>query len=113
MVFSLCLSVSADDTSDVPLEVPSEEPTGEESSGDPDVSSSGEARILINEADSITVKDGSVVGDTNNSNNIKNDGTDIFDSMNTTPGNIHSVEFNSLEDIRIKSLKLMMIYIVH
>ena len=106
MVFSLCLSVSADDTSDVPLEVPSEEPTGEEPSGDYDVSSSGEARILINEADSITVKDGSVVGDTNNSNNIKNDGTDIFDSMNTTPGNIHSVEFNSLEDIRIKVAKI-------
>lgn len=106
MVFSLCLSVSADDISDVPLEVPSEEPTGEESSGDPDVSSSGEARILINEADSITVNDGSVVGDTNNSNNIKNDGTDIFDSMNTTPGNIHSVEFNSLEDIRIKVAKI-------
>lgn len=105
MVFSLCLSVSADDTSDVP----SEEATGEsneEPSGDPDVSSSGEARILINEADSITVKDGSVVGNTNNSNNIKNDGTDIFDSVNTTAGKLHSAEFNSLEDIRIKVAKI-------
>lgn len=105
MVFSLCLSVSADDTSDVP----SEEPTGEsneEPSGDPDVSSSGEARILINEADSITVKDGSVVGNTNNSNNIKNEGTAIFDSVNTTAGKLHSAEFNSLEDIRIKVAKI-------
>lgn len=99
MVFSLCLSVSADDTSDVPLEVPSEEPTGEESSGDPDVSSSGEPRILINEADSITVKDGSVVGDTNNSNNIKNDETDIFDNVNATTSNGYSSMFHGAESL--------------
>ena len=98
MVFSLCLSVSADDTSDVP----SEEPTGEsneEPSGDLDVPSSGEARILINEDDSITVKDNSVVGDINNSYNIKNDETDIFDNVNAAASNGYSSMFHGIESI--------------
>lgn len=98
MVFSLCLSVSADDTSDVPLEVPSEEPTGESNED-----LSGEA---TNKDVSVTAKNDSDVGGTNNSYNIKNEGTATFDNVNTTAGKLHSAEFNSLEDIRIKVAKI-------
>lgn len=98
MVFSLCLSVSADDTSDVPSEEPIGE-SNEEPSGDSDVSSSGKDTILINENNSITVKDGSVVGDTNNSNNIKNDGTTTFDNVNATTSNGYSSMFHGIESI--------------
>lgn len=98
MVFSLCLNVSADDTSDVPSEEPIGE-SNEEPSGDSDVSSSGKDTILINENNSITVKDGSVVGDTNNSNNIKNDGTTTFDNVNATTSNGYSSMFHGIESI--------------
>lgn len=90
MVFSLCLSVSADDTSDVPLEVPSEEPTGESNedlSGESDVSLSDESTI---KEGSVTAKNGSDIGGTNSSYNIKNERTATYDNVNATAGNADS-----------------------
>lgn len=113
MVFSLCLSVSADDTSDVPLEVPSEEPTGgsnEDLSGESDVSLSDESTI---KEGSVTAKNGSDIGATNNSYNIKNEGTATYDNVNATAGNADSKMFENWILMNLESLKLMMLYIKH
>ena len=67
MVFSLCLSVSADDTSEVPLEVPSEEPStiengesNENQSGEPNSSADDESikeepTMILNGAQTIKI----------------------------------------------------------
>lgn len=67
MVFSLCLSVSADDTSEVPLEVPSEEPStiengesNENQSGEPNSSTDDESikeepTMILNGAQTIKI----------------------------------------------------------
>ena len=115
MVFSLCLSVSADDTSDVPLEVPSEEPTGESNedlSGESDVSLSDESTI---KEGSVTAKNGSDIGGTNSSYNIKNEGTATYKNANATAGkadpkmfeNWDSYEFGiaKINDVVYKTLK--------
>lgn len=98
MVFSLCLSVSADDTSDVPLEVPSEEPTGESNED-----LSGEA---TNKDVSVTAKNSSEVGGTNNSYNIKNEGTATFDNVNATAGNADSKMFENWDSFEFGIAKI-------
>ena len=106
MVFSLCLSVSADDTSDVPLEVPSEEPTGESNedlSGKSDVSLSDESTI---KEGSVTAKNGSDVGGTNSSYNIKNEGTATFDNVNATAGNADSKMFENWDSFEFGIAKI-------
>ena len=106
MVFSLCLSVSADDTSDVPLEVPSEEPTGESNedlSGESDVSLSDESTIKDG---SVTAKNGSDVGGTNSSYNIKNEGTATFDNVNATAGNADSKMFENWDSFEFGIAKI-------
>lgn len=106
MVFSLCLSVSADDTSDVPLEVPSEEPTGESNedlSGESDVSLSDESTIKDG---SVTAKNGSDVGGTNSSYNIKNEGTATFDNVNATAGNADSKMFENWDSYEFGIAKI-------
>lgn len=106
MVFSLCLSVSADDTSDVPLEVPSEEPTGESNedlSGESDVSLSDESTI---KEGSVTAKNGSDVGGTNSSYNIKNEGTATFDNVNATAGNVDSKMFENWDSFEFGIAKI-------
>lgn len=106
MVFSLCLSVSADDTSDVPLEVPSEEPTGESNedlSGESDVSLSDESTIKDG---SVTAKNGSDVGGTNSSYNIKNEGTATYDNVNATAGNADSKMFENWDSYEFGIAKI-------
>lgn len=106
MVFSLCLSVSADDTSDVPLEVPSEEPTGESNedlSGESDVSLSDESTIKDG---SVTAKNGSDAGGTNSSYNIKNEGTATFDNVNATAGNEYPSMFDNLDSFEFGIAKI-------
>ena len=106
MVFSLCLSVIADDTSDVPLEVPSEEPTGESNedlSGESDVSLSDESTI---KQGSVTAKNGSDVGGTNSSYNIKNEGTATFDNVNATAGNVDSKMFENWDSFEFGIAKI-------
>lgn len=106
MVFSLCLSVSADDTSDVPLEVPSEEPTGESNedlSGESDVSLSDESTIKDG---SVTAKNGSDIGATNNSYNIKNEGTATYDNVNATAGNVDSKMFENWDSFEFGIAKI-------
>lgn len=106
MVFSLCLSVSADDTSDVPLEVLSEEPTGESNedlSGEPNVSLSDESTI---KEGSVTAKNGSDVGGTNSSYNIKNEGTATFDNVNATAGNADSKMFENWDSYEFGIAKI-------
>ena len=98
MVFSLCLSVSADDASEVPLEVPSEEPTGESNED-----LSGEA---TNKDVSVTAKNDSDVGGTNNSYNIKNEGTATFDNVNATAGNADSKMFENLDSFEFGIAKI-------
>lgn len=98
MVFSLCLSVSADDTSDVPLEVPSEEPTGESNED-----LSGEA---TNKDVSVTAKNSSDVGGTNNSYNIKNEGTATFDNVNATAGNEYPSMFDNWDSFEFGIAKI-------
>lgn len=106
MVFSLCLNVSADDTSDVPLEVPSEEPTGESNedlSGESDVSLSDESTI---KEGSVTAKNGSDVGGTNSSYNIKNEGTATYDNVNATAGNADSKMFENWDSYEFGIAKI-------
>ena len=106
MVFSLCLSVSADDTSDVPLEVPSEEPTGESNedlSGESDVSLSDESTI---KEGSVTAKNGSDIGGTNSSYNIKNEGTATYDNVNATAGNADSKMFENWDSYEFGIAKI-------
>lgn len=106
MVFSLCLNVSADDTSDVPLEVPSEEPTGgsnEDLSGESDVSLSDESTI---KEGSVTAKNGSDIGATNNSYNIKNEGTATYDNVNATAGNADSKMFENWDSYEFGIAKI-------
>lgn len=106
MVFSLCLNVSADDTSDVPLEVPSEEPTGESNedlSGESDVSLSDESTI---KEGSVTAKNGSDIGATNNSYNIKNEGTATYDNVNATAGNVDSKMFENWDSFEFGIAKI-------
>ena len=106
MVFSLCLSVSADDTSDLPLEVPSEEPAGESNedlSGESDVSLSDESTI---KEGSVTAKNGSDVGGTNSSYNIKNEGTATFDNVNATAGNEYPSMFDNLDSFEFGIAKI-------
>ena len=106
MMFSLCLSVSADDTSDVPLEVPSEEPTGESNedlSGESDVSLSDESTIKDG---SVTAKNGSDVGGTNSSYNIKNEGTATYDNVNATAGNADSKMFENWDSYEFGIAKI-------
>ena len=98
MMFSLCLSVSADDTSAVPLEVPSEEPTGESNED-----LSGEA---TNKDVSVTAKNSSDVGGTNNSYNIKNEGTATFDNVNATAGNADSKMFENWDSFEFGIAKI-------
>ena len=106
MMFSLCLSVSADDTSDVPLEVPSEEPTGESNedlSGESDVSLSDESTI---KEGSVTAKNGSDIGGTNSSYNIKNEGTATYDNVNATAGNADSKMFENWDSFEFGIAKI-------